>query len=1409
MPGVGAMGGQNLGRIFFEMSIVDNGRFNNVLRQAHERLDAVNAKLGITSSSSENVVRSQGAIAKELEATNAKLALAEKAHKSLSDSVKLSAKESDAAWAHSTANLKVEIKKQKDMLAQLQLRYDAMNANKQASLSGVVLAGQIGKTINNKNYAEERLALLGPNSPGVSAVDAERIEQADAKVQQLRSSQSALQAEMAASVVAAGVEAAETVDVVGNQIVAAGIKLDMLSMKAQSFGRTFMFQWSLVAGVITGFIEKMAIDFDKNMGEVRRTTQMTRDEISGLGDDFLRMSKDSPMANAANGLAEIAAVAGASGVKGRDELGKFSDSILRLTAVSDGLDEKETAKKMIEITRAFGDSTDKIDRYGDVISRVANESSASYEDVINFIQISSGAAQALHISFGEVASLGSALVGLGIPAQKAGTALTNLFTKMLTEPQVFAAQMGISTAKFEQSVKDNAVGALISWLETMKNVHDEFELGKDFDELGIKGVRTGAVLLKLKSEGLEPLQRMLGIVQDTMTNGGYVTDQYNVKAQTMSGQMSEAANQGKELAIRMGSDLFPVLKTFLTIFEEIFAALREAGPLKDIVLAMAMMTTLAGPLALVFGNLGRFVSGWIVKIGEARIAVAAYNAQQIEMGYTSVAVGGQVKTAMASIGTANLWIAGIVVAMIALTSVMAMYSEANYKAKERQEALNDELKTTLQHRRDEKEQVVQILESMKPLAEKQQRSKEEQAQFNKYADNLNRLAPDYIDKNKLYGDSLKYIADKAIEAKKGLNDASEAVAELDRRTQIGKLNTQMPLTQADMSAAFDAIKAEQLNRSTFSPAVESVRSQTGFYGEVNTAGTQAAKGKLDSAHTLLDDQWQKLHALQLQLEDQHAKDPANQLVANELDRVKSDLDTVEKLDALVVKHNQEWQQKWQLDHPASASGNANSSGSGSGTTRVTLKDLQEEFDAQKVLNDGIRQAIKDKQDAVAAEGDKTTAKEKKNELQTYYDSIAGTIDERNAAMDAILAKVRAFAAREYGNTKTIDELTKNIINNKNKALTSTSIAILGFIHDVDGSRIHDPSAHINAPPDESAFNRLKTQLQLYQSLLDDFNAKYRTKKDEATDKGLLSDFLIGDGVKMKQDILDMKAAVIKTLQDIIAELVKDSPEAAALWSKINGTTDAKGYEKFAQAILSSTSLTGEQQKEIALALAQLSKAQGVIPNDNASKKDQNPYKVFAENVNQMGLTNRNTLNNMQQGWNRLNSAIVGMAFGTKTTLKQIWQGIAQDFLKDVLDEIYKKYLAKGLVGLVGTLFGDSSGMTKIGTDILSGGGDDSTLHGDFMVRKNGSITSFSPDDNVIGFKHVTDLIGSILPSVASSNFSTMPSSNISVGSPSVRVDSKPPDVHVHIDHVMDGQKFQQKTVPRYNYSTAGRKLRNG
>ena len=82
------MSGQSLGRLFFEMSIVDNGRFSAVLKKAQEQLDAVNTRLGITASSSTDVVRSQGAIAKELDATSAKLALAEKAHKSLADSVR-------------------------------------------------------------------------------------------------------------------------------------------------------------------------------------------------------------------------------------------------------------------------------------------------------------------------------------------------------------------------------------------------------------------------------------------------------------------------------------------------------------------------------------------------------------------------------------------------------------------------------------------------------------------------------------------------------------------------------------------------------------------------------------------------------------------------------------------------------------------------------------------------------------------------------------------------------------------------------------------------------------------------------------------------------------------------------------------------------------------------------------------------------------------------------------------------------------------------------------------------------------------------------------------------------------------------------------------------------------------------
>jgi hypothetical protein len=834
---------------------------------------------------------------------------------------------------------------------------------------------------------------------------------------------------------------------------------------------------------------------------------------------------------------------------------------------------------------------------------------------------------------------------------------------------------------------------------------------------------------------------------------------------------------------------------------------------------MAMMTTLAGPLALVFGNLGRFVAGWITKIGEARIAVAA-------LGTESVTMGEKMSAAAGAIGTANLWIAGLVIGLTALTAIMSYYSEATYKAQQNQSAFNDEMTETLRKRKDEKEQVVQTLASMQTLAEKQNRTKEEQAQFNKLADDLNRLAPDYIDKNKLYGDSLKYIADKAVLAKKGLSDAADAVDDFARRARFSALGgkggevAQASDKLGDLfygeggSSTADLTKRlqflTQMNQGSDNRAAGAANLRDSLNSSMAGIRDAIQNGKGEQAASMIQALGGSLEGYNngiLSRAQAGKADKTDEEISKSVENEIAFLGRLEAALKLLMDKRKE------LDDLTKAGvftkPTPSSSGSGSGTTRVTLKDLQEEFDAQKVLNDGIRQAIKDKQEAVAAEGVTTTAKQKKNELQIYYDSIAGTIDERNAAMDAILAKVRTFAAREYGYTKDIDELTKSIINNHNKALTGNSIALLGFIHDVDGSRIKDPNAHLNAPPDETAFIKLKTQLQLYQSLLDDFNAKYKTKKDEASDEGMLSKFLVGDGVKMKQDILDMKAAVIKTLQDIIAELVKDSPEAATLWGKIKGTTDAEGYQKFAQAILSSTALTADQQKEIALALAQLSKAQGVVPNDNASKKNQNPYTVFAENVSQMGVTNRNTLAMMQSGWSRFNSQIVAMAFGTRTSLKQVWQGIEQDFLKDVLDEIYKRYIAKGLMGFIGSIFGDPTSILKTGEDLLSGGGDDGALHGDFMVRKNGGVTSFSPDDNVIGFKHVTDLIGSILPGVVGSNFSTMPSSNVLVGSPKVDVHNRPPEVSVYIDHTLDGQKFQQKTAPRYAINTAARKVKNG
>src|SRR3990170_5249712 len=141
---------------------------------------------------------------------------------------------------------------------------------------------------------------------------------------------------------------------VEREIGRAETSLNRFAASLQGFAMDMTLRFSLMSGVLVGFATRAAVQFDKAMTDTRRTSGLTRAEIDSLSESFLNLAKSMPMANAAQQLAEIAAVAGKLGFQSKDEIEAFTLGIAKLTAIFDNLDPEETATKMAQIANAFG-----------------------------------------------------------------------------------------------------------------------------------------------------------------------------------------------------------------------------------------------------------------------------------------------------------------------------------------------------------------------------------------------------------------------------------------------------------------------------------------------------------------------------------------------------------------------------------------------------------------------------------------------------------------------------------------------------------------------------------------------------------------------------------------------------------------------------------------------------------------------------------------------------------------------------------------------------------------------------------------------------------------------------------------------------------------------------------------------
>lgn len=309
-------------------------------------------------------------------------------------------------------------------------------------------------------------------------------------------------------------------------------------------GKFTQFRWALVnvylgVAVLTGAFRLLilpSIELEEALVGVAKTTGLTKDEMKDMKDELKRLSLIIPMT--VMDLADIAKVAGQLGIK-KDDIGKFTKSIAMISEVTD-LTAEEAATNMAKLSNAFDIPIERVMVLGDVVNELENTTAATAAGLITSLTRVGAAASALGVDFETTSAALATLISAGMGAERAGTRLRTLFTRMSQNIEKFAGIADMEVGKFKQLMQDDATGALVKVVEGMdKTISTTGDMASAFDA----GGRVAGFALITLATNLEDFTANMETANEQNELGTSVLNEMSRQVSTTAAQWQLFSNQ--------------------------------------------------------------------------------------------------------------------------------------------------------------------------------------------------------------------------------------------------------------------------------------------------------------------------------------------------------------------------------------------------------------------------------------------------------------------------------------------------------------------------------------------------------------------------------------------------------------------------------------------------------------------------------------------------------------------------------------------------------------------------------------------------------------------------------------------------------------------------------------------------
>jgi len=290
--------------------------------------------------------------------------------------------------------------------------------------------------------------------------------------------------------------------------------------------------------MLIGEYEKM----EEAMVGVTKTAGLSQAEAESLSSQFYSMARTIPVA--ADELAKIAKVAGQMGIRGTEDIARFTQAISIISFVTD-MTAEDVATNFAKITNAFNLPIESTFLLASSLNKLENTTAATVGNLIGGLTRVGAQAEVLGISFETSAAGIATMVDAGMSAERAGTRLRNLFLRMSSNVEEFADIAGMSVESFRNELENNADVAFQRVIDGLNRMSSSVEKSSAaFDAAG----RIGGNALITLANGADDYYINLKNVNEEMRSGNSLMAEAYIAFRTNKNIAEENKSIIKDLA---------------------------------------------------------------------------------------------------------------------------------------------------------------------------------------------------------------------------------------------------------------------------------------------------------------------------------------------------------------------------------------------------------------------------------------------------------------------------------------------------------------------------------------------------------------------------------------------------------------------------------------------------------------------------------------------------------------------------------------------------------------------------------------------------------------------------------------------------------------------------------------------